>query len=373
MNLRHLSSGVLLVAPGAAGGGVVLPGRVGEPHRAGPGPVAGEPPAVPGDPTAPQAAPPVPGDERGVEAPAPPAEAILLINVVHASSGLATTGDVVLWRLGHPGDDVWTEGDEVVGRGRAEGATARARFEGLPPGRYRAQLTGKRLGTEDPPEFRYEGGTVELTLPMTYPGSFRAWLRLFDEEGRAVASAERGRGESTNSWERSRDPHWALRRARRDGGPLPEIGGRGIVRGNRSWGWNRSVAGERGFDLGVFGESSELWRHSHRRSFGTEAGVLVDVAVSGDLLADTDFVAPAPSREFLLRGLPVEEADLPRVRFEAKTAALPLPPGGDPGAWRTVPVEVVAWVTGVGRWKRALTLDGTAPRWEEAGPGDAGR
>jgi len=284
--------------------------------------------------------------------------------VVDDATGLPLKTAVVLWRLGLPADAEWTEGDLEVGS--ADAGEGPARFEGLPAGRYRAHLPGKRMGSEDPPEFTHPGGAMEVVLRMRPPGSFRVRLRLFDEAGGSVTAAGMRRGRST-TWNHSPGPpDWARPRARRSGDPGIALGGGagGSFGGRPAW---RDVRDDgRGFDLGEVGESSTFRHPSTSVEIRVRDSLHIHVRVSGDLLADTDFVAPAPTREGLLRGLPVADADREAVKVLAAVSALPVPSGGDPGAWRGAPITVSATLEGAGEWRCTMTLDGAVPRWEKA-------
>jgi len=335
--------------------------------------------------------------DRYHAADAPPARAgegdgVLSLRVVDAATDRPVKAAVVLWRLDVPEDDAWTAGD--VRLASVDVGEAPFRFEGLPPGRYRAEVPGRRKDAADPPAFDVRRGENERTVAVTMPGSFRAWVRLFDEEGHEVGAAERWSG--MLSWyDRPLTPEWAHPRTSRSPGRQTGLGGgcSWIVSRNPAAPWVEIPREPSGCSLGSFPESSAgrapAWRVAVRPASSTAEsvgpailrpgapcpeceGVTAEVVVEGDWMADTILVAPAPSRTALLRGFEppswVPEArrgEEPGVRATCEAAVLVA--GADPDLWRRIPISIEVRLGDLPVGKGTLRCEGpdAAPVWAE--------
>jgi hypothetical protein len=129
--------------------------------------------------------------EEEIEAPPDPVQrgdCVLLIELVDRETGRYVESSVDLWRLGAPGNENWTEGDQLQTSVQVHkrGTTVRE----LPEGAYRARVTAELQHADDPPAFEVNGSFTQVALEVELPRSHPAYLRVFDENGIEVVEAQ---------------------------------------------------------------------------------------------------------------------------------------------------------------------------------------
>lgn len=97
-------------------------------------------------------------DRWGPPDPIETGRASLRLRLFDRGSGAPLGGEVVLWRIGAPGNEYWSEGDQdvAVRRVPADGCV----FEGLAAGTYRPQVWSERDGAPEPEPLVVAGATA---------------------------------------------------------------------------------------------------------------------------------------------------------------------------------------------------------------------
>ncbi len=288
----------------------------------------------------------------------------LLLRFFDASNGSPIEAmTVALYRLGAPGNAHWTEGDQLQARFTSGGGGAR--LDALPEGRYRIFALGQRAGSDDPPAFQVSGERTALDFELRMPRTEEVLVRILDETGRPLGSAqERRRTHAVRSGEEP-VPSWREARLLRSGAEIwrGRRGGRGGSRRGRQ----TLTASEDGtFLLGTHTESDrqENSQETHWIELAGRNDVVVrvtddpnrtDAPQAGDAPTQHRFFALALPRAWL-EGLIL----LPDGRrVEAAGGKLTLEceaVRGIPGEWRTLPIRVAASVEGYEDLELAIRL-----------------
>ncbi|MHC4955444.1 MAG: hypothetical protein ACYTGZ_16450 [Planctomycetota bacterium] len=282
-------------------------------------------------------------EEEILETPDDPVERgdrSLFISLTSQETGKPVASTVRLYRLGAPGNEHWTEGDQLQ-------ATRNVPVEGLdihnlPAGRYRIHAEAQRHPSDDPFLFSVRAPTTRVAFALPMPRQFRARLKVYDEHGNLLRKSRYRRG-SYNSSSRTVKIPWLRKRKLRN----PDLysigigGGVGGASGGRS---DRTVeADERGFDLGTFWENPRYerrWRRSRWRFVDrTEVRARPQREPGRDHTYMALSVDPAPIRDSVL--LPDGRlADITAARFWIHGEAVLAPANARADFWRTLKVKV---------------------------------
>ena len=292
-------------------------------------------------------------------------DARLTVRLTDADTGAPVAMEVRLWRLGVTEDDRWTGGDvdlETIQVAEGGGST-----RDLVPGRYRLCCDAQREGAPDPPEFEVRSGDNEFKAAVLLARTVPLWLRVVDEEGRAIESGSvRGLGACNHRRSRSRPP-WARHRAEKlpDGGfRFPGSSGGGVGCSMRSPSAAAALAAPEGFAVGLWTEPRRNGRSSSGTQFEFDGRSAVRVG-AGWREGDTGtFIAPSLPIERLLEGLTLEDGGSPLDRgatVEAQAAAIPIREGDPADAWRSVPIRVKVTLAGYRTLELDRWLDGREP------------
>lgn len=231
---------------------------------------------------------------------------------------------IQLWRLGAPGNDDWTAGDQL--QLRCDVPLEGTSLHDLPAGRYRIFSGDARRGAHDPPEFTLEDGHSDADLPMDMPRRMSATLLILDERGGQITEATRTDGGSGSSFSsRDDEPDWVVSRNLRRG-----VACRSVMCGS-GCGGGRSrpvavTATRDGFPVGEFTEASRTSRRSSSHTFRFPGQTDVRLHFANDHPAPWRFVARSVPRGPLWNSVLVEGRPLPaNARFEAWTDARDVP------------------------------------------------
>jgi hypothetical protein len=273
----------------------------------------------------------------------------LRLELVDRATGRPLAGEVELWQLDLPADKDFTAGDRMYCKFpmTAEGTT----LHGLPAGRYRAFLPGRRSDSPDPPEVVVSAGGAAAALAIDLPRLTRYVLDLRDVGGWSIGSSHLDRTQARVPREKA--PFAEERRARCGRGASSNcIIGCGA--GSRP---NPIVArGERGFDAGVHAErtpaggSRSMYRFQPDglESVLFEPPAFAVNARSEQLAGDP----PIEVRTMVAVALPLgyfdESIRLPDGAFACERGAhirvecqpLPFEPDSPPDLWRSCPIKV---------------------------------
>jgi len=281
--------------------------------------------------------------------------------------------NVELWRLNAPGNRRWTAGDQRQAAVAVQGAEARV--ENLPAGEYRLACPERRAAAEDPPSFRVEGAETEHAARVPMPRTFRARLKVYDEDGGSLRAGRRAdRGRTTAG--RPYFPPWQRLRGILTGKDETEIsvirvgGGAGAAFGGRRGGRAEPPAVEAGrdglFDLGEFREASACETATATSAFTLEGRSGVDASFSNEgATSDVFLVAVSVPLDRLS-----DEVTLPggepvarfRPRVSGTCRAVRVPPGEPDPDRRRLPIQVSVHLDGY----EDLSFD-----WTPAGPREA--
>ncbi len=212
-------------------------------------------------------------------------------------SGFPVSGYAHLWRLGAPGNEWWTEGDQLQ-----EGLEVKkgiAKVKGLPPGRYRvyALFAGRRSSSA--PEFLVNGDLTSARIPVEMPRPESVRLHLVDANGSPVQVPADSSLEVMSSWSPRRHPgygelrpKWLVRRMPTD----PDVKFSARV-GESSMGaspkpWRVVELAGSSVDLGEIRGDPRWYHTDHCWKIRVGGGLPVKVSVVG--AGVTDYVAVLP-------------------------------------------------------------------------------
>jgi len=179
----------------------------------------------------------------------------LFLSLVSLETGEAVASPVKLFRLGAPGNERWTAGDQLQVEWNVpkEGVW----FRGLPEGRYRLRAAAQRHPSDDPLCFSVRGAVTRLQFALPMPREFRGRLIVVDECGRTINDAQTMRAFfSTHMrtlaipWVRPRK----LRHPDRYVVTVRRFCGSGVGCSGQER-WQRATVTDGGFSLGTFRES----------------------------------------------------------------------------------------------------------------------
>ncbi len=231
---------------------------------------------------------------------------------------------IQLWRLGAPGNDDWSEGDQL--QLRCDVPPSGTSLYDLPAGRYRIFSGDARRGAHDPPEFLLEEGHSDADLPMDMPRRMTATLLILDERNRQVTEAIRtdgGRGSATSSLDD--EPDWVVARNLRRGAACRSV----MCSSGGGGGRSRPVAvtaTRDGFLVGEFTEASRTSRRSSSHTFRVPDQTDVRLHFANDHPAPWRFVARSVPRGPLRDSVLVGGRPLPaNARFQAWSDARDVP------------------------------------------------
>lgn len=166
--------------------------------------------------------------------------------------------DVFLWRLDAPGNENWTDGDQLQARESIpkDGFT----FGSLPAGDYRVVCVEERFDAVDHKMFRVEGPETRVDLNLLMPRARKAHVQIYSVDGNVVKRAtiaSRGHTPGTRPVDR---PEWLRERELR--GRLDKPGAFGLGGGGAGLVKRRSLstAEEEGFLLGRIKEDRRSTR-----------------------------------------------------------------------------------------------------------------
>lgn len=300
--------------------------------------------------------PPVIEEPAAVAAPEAPSlppdvaeqgDCALLLRLLNAETGRPVASVVDLWRLDAPANADWTAGDQL--RVTVEVSNEGAKLESLPAGIYRPVCIGARYSSEDPPPFRIEGPTTEITLRIEMPRILHAFVKVVDVDGRPVPTGSM-RGGTARRWrDRSRTPAWVRPRTPREGQPTATaLGGGGGVTGNRSLTHPIPQPPE-GFRVGPFPEDSKKAEVRHVFTIAIDGWSEVLAVVPGTAVDGSTYVglsvplATVPGDLRMLDGRTIAEAG---GKVSATFFAVPVDASGAAPRLADTPFRVYVAVPG---------------------------
>lgn len=132
---------------------------------------------------------------------------VLTMTLCDEQGGIVDSG-LDVWRLGAPGNEHWTDGDQLQTTTWTRDGVAVV--EHLPAGDYRVVVHEQRWSAEDPPAFVVTGTGTRVHFCVATPETYTASVTLFDETGDALRLA---RCETSRRlYDRDRSPAWLSRR-----------------------------------------------------------------------------------------------------------------------------------------------------------------
>lgn len=142
----------------------------------------------------------------------------LVIDFIDAVTGEAVAGEVKLYRLDAPDNELWTEGDQLQLHAHTQGNELIA--SQIPEGRYRAYPLFARLHAPTPPAFEVEGYTTRISQKVEMPAKHLIHLQLFRSDGvlynSQIAAVEfRRLADQPNHFGKP-EPDWLTRRELKD-------------------------------------------------------------------------------------------------------------------------------------------------------------
>lgn len=257
-------------------------------------PAPPDPPPPEEEPEPAPETPSIPPDPAGL------GDCALFVSIVDAETRRPFASAVELWRLDAPGNEAWTEGDQL--QATLDVPVDGAEICGLPDGVYRPVCLGARNTAADPEPVRVEGERTEVTLEVPVPRTFHAYVRVFDADGRPVQRVSVGR---SRSWRDRGDPEWRKPRLIRDGkgGAYPWLGSGGGGAGGTGGRHIHTTQPREGFRIGPFTEDTRRAVTTHRVTIGVDGCNAVQVVIPGTAADDLTFaglaVPIAPIRDRL--------------------------------------------------------------------------
>jgi hypothetical protein len=275
-----------------------------------------------------------PLEEEIEEAPADPpqqGDCDLQIDFVDSITGEAVAGQAKLYRLDAPGNEHWTEGDQLqLSAWASDGQFIAPQ---IPPGSYRAYPLFARLDAPTPEPFEVEGFFTRVTQQVEMPPKEFLQIQLYRSDGLLYNGdgdqVEFQHLEALANGSGKPEPDWLKERALKDQDTVyfSEFG-------SISWGfnapWKTYIADANGFPLweikGDSREQPQIYRAHVRvnqslantlkikaRGYGSYAAIYVDPA---ELQAKLIFPSDMPSQDL-------------SHKFSVQTTAVPL--GGENG------------------------------------------
>jgi len=275
------------------------------------------------------------------------------VSLTSAETGAPVASSVKLFRLGAPGNEHWTRGDQLQ-------ADVKVPKEGiwihrLPEGVYRIHAAAQRHPSDDPFRFTVRGSVTEKQFALPMPREFHARLVIVDERGRPVLSGRRRKGFSSGLGRTVKIPWHRERRLRHPDLYVHDFRfGCGGGVGGRRW-WHDVKAVDGAFDLGSFIESPRNRRRAFRSRFQVEDRTEVRLRHEYEPGRDQTWMA------IIVEPRPIEDTILypdgslatrARVRIHADAVLVPSP--APPSFWRTLTVNVRVSLEGFEELKFAV-------------------
>jgi hypothetical protein len=263
--------------------------------------------------------------------------AMLDLRLVDSRTGDPVGSFVQLWRIDAPGNESWTEGDQLQQQAQvpAEGWL----FTQLPEGRYRLVCHAQAWDAQ-PPEVTVTAPRTRLDVPIEVPARFRVRVVVCDRYGQLVPRVTL---ESDGSEELAVSAPWRFERQPR---------GQEVVFTDESvseeawWSSEEQSQPAEGVDLGLHGGATRGAPRLRVLTLSTPDGGRVRVRVPSRGEGDVRLVAVA---------LPVDEVAA-RVRFpggapaqaevEVFGQAVEQEPGPPGQGWQQAPVQIQARLEG---------------------------
>jgi len=189
----------------------------------------------------------------------------LFVSLASAGTGEPVRSKIKLYRLGVPGSEHWTAGDQLH-------TTVKVPRDGkwihkLPEGRYRIHALAQRHPSQDPFHFSVRGATTKRSFELPMPRTFRSRLVVVNEHGAPIREAQKRRG-FYSSHARTVEIPWVRERKLRDPDRYTLMIGGGIgggTGGRRRW--LAVTATDGAFDLGKFREDPRDEQHFYPTRF----------------------------------------------------------------------------------------------------------
>jgi len=265
----------------------------------------------------------------------------LLLELIDRETRDYVESHVDLWRLGAPGNEHWTEGDQLQTsvHVREGGATVRQ----LPEGIYRARVRAEVRHADDPPEFAVRGPHTQVLLEVELPRSHPAYLRVYDEHGIEILEAECSIGVASDYQYGPDDVPWRReRRLKNDSGEWlfdSEISSFA----DSPFGSTPLQAGREGFYLGDFRQASREGLLRQRITLLAPHRSSVHLEVDGAPGEPQHFVGVAVDLAHVIDSIfrPDGSKDPALVkRLEARCEAQRVSEPDPSESWRELPIEV---------------------------------
>lgn len=302
-----------------------------------------------------------PPEEEADSDPVQLGPALLDLRLIDARTDEPVASQVELWRIDAPGNDAWTDGDQL--QQSAHVPVDGWVFTHLPEGRYRL-VCDAAVWNAQPPEITVSAPRTQLDVPIEVPVSFRVRVVVRDRYGRLVPGVLVQREQPrllqlSEPWRFDRAPRegfadYVSEEVSVDLPPRASVG----------------PQSEDGFDLGGFRGAQ---RGSHQvQGFVLETpdGARVHVAIPTQAEGNVDLVAVAVPPGDVLPGVRVpagaDGEPMVEVVGEAVAAERGLPLDG----WDHAPVRILVGLAGCESKVVSWTVaDGDLPLIElERGP-----
>ncbi|MCA9000587.1 MAG: hypothetical protein KDB61_01595 [Planctomycetes bacterium] len=226
-------------------------------------------------------------------------ECALVMSFYDAATGEAVSGNVDLWRIGAPGNESWSAGDQKQVSLPATDGVARA--EDLPAGNYRAFPLFARAGSTVAPAFAVAGELTSVSIPVEMPKSVPTHLWLVNGQGQPIADSPGQRVEYMDRGYQKvfggRDPEWLTKRMPKDSNAILIVGYGGGSSGSYRRDWKPVESGGNGIPLGEIRQDTYEWSRSYR--CGIRVNGVMRVTVYLNPSGIESYVAVVPDRSLI--------------------------------------------------------------------------
>ena len=300
-------------------------------------------------------------EEPGHPDPVELGPAALDLRLTDARSGEPVASHVELWRIDAPGNEHWTDGDQLQDQ-------AHVPVEGwlltrLPEGRYRLVCHAQAWDAQ-PPEIAVSAPRTRLDVAIELPRAFRVRVVVRDRYGRLVPTVFFGR-ERIETLEVS-EP-WRFERLPREGDMMWEtVGWSDLGPALES---SEGPQAEDGFDLGLYAGATRGQPERSVLALRTPEGARVCVRVPARADGDVHLVAVAVPRAEVADRVRMPGGGPAQAEVSVTGWAQPATPATPGGGWERAPLEIRARLEGYRGVELAWTVAQGELPWVELQPG----
>jgi hypothetical protein len=253
-------------------------------------------------------------------------ECDLTIDFVDSITGEAVAGEVKLYRIDAPGNELWTRGDQLQRRGYAKGGQFDATQ--IPVGTYRAYPLFARLHAPTPMPFDVTGPSTRIEQAVEMPHIEQIQLQLFRSDGvlfnghpksfefRKLGPLPEGSAKTEPNWLKYRNP--------RDDN-VAYFSESGLVTFGIESPWKNYPFDANGFSLwSIRGDNREQpWLHRIEARRNHRLTNIIRLKPTGNNFYAAVFLDPEDLQQALVFPPNQDEIDL-RSKFKIQVDAIPL-------------------------------------------------